>query len=182
MSKVSTLIGEVVEGEPVFSHEYDGEQFFKIRVKFQDATIDVMFSEYIIQGKFTGKVKVTGYLASDVVKGSDPRFYFYASIIESVDLDTPTTNEITFSYKVTRVGEFKVSSRGVDILPLVASDYTTFKTTSVLYLCIRGKGARKLKDKEKGYYISGKGYLKQCRNAYEVIVMKLEDDAITESK
>lgn len=180
MSRISTLIGEVVEGEPIFSHEYEDESFYKISVKFRDAVIDVVFSEYILQGKFTGKVQVVGYLASNVVKDGKPEFYIYANSIESVDLDTPITNEITFSYKVTRVGDFKVSTRGVDILPLVASDYTPFHTTSVLYLCVRDKGARKLKDKQKGYYISGTGYLKQCRDIYEVIILKLGDDAISD--
>ncbi|MCM1215115.1 MAG: hypothetical protein NC548_11415 [Lachnospiraceae bacterium] len=180
MGKVSKLIGEVIAGEPVFWDEIDEESYYKIRVRFLDAEIDVVFSEYILQGMFSGKVEVTGYLASRITKGEKPDFYFHANLIESVDLDTPISNKVTFAYKVTKVGKFKVSQRGVDLLPLVASDYTAQHSTSVLYLCVRGKGARKLKDKEKGYYISGEGFLKQYRDIYEIIILNLEDDGIQE--
>lgn len=180
MSKISKLIGEVVDGDPVFAFEEDDEQFFKIRVKFLDAEIDVLFSEYIIQGSYSGKVEVTGYLASDFVKNNEINFYFYANSIEAVDLDTPVSNTVEFTYKVTKVGQLKANRRAVDILPLVVSDFTARKTTSVLYLCIRGKWARKLKDKDKGYYISGKGFLKQYRNVYEIIVMDLEPDCVSD--
>ena len=181
MSKVSKLVGEVLDGEPKFHHEHDDESFYTIVVQFLDAEIPVMFSEYILQGQFSGKIEVTGYLASEVVKGNKPKFFFYANLIESVDIDTPITNELNFTYKVTKVGEFKVNQRGVDILPLVASDYTALHTTSVLYLCIRGKGARKLKSKEKGYYINGKGYLKQYRDIYEVIILEIKDEDIQDA-
>lgn len=180
MSKVSKLVGEVVNGEPKFHHEHDEEEFYVITVQFLDAQIDVMFSEYLLQGQFSGKVEVTGYLASTVAKGSKPQFFFYANLIESVDIDTPITNELNFTYKVTKVGDFKVNQHGVDILPLVASDYTALHTTSVLYLCVRGKGARKLKNKDKGYYINGKGYLKQYRDIYEVIILEIKDEDIQE--
>lgn len=181
MSEVSKLIGEVVNGEPKFHHEHDGESFYTIDVQFLDARIDVMFSEYILQGQYSGKVQVTGYLASTVVKNEKPQFFFYANLIESVDIDTPLTNELNFTYKVTKVSDFKVNRHGVDILPLVASDYTALHTTSVLYLCVRGKGARRLKNKEKGYYISAKGYLKQYRDIYEVIILDLPEDAIQDA-
>lgn len=181
MSKISKLVGEVVDGEPVFCFEDDDEQYFSITVRFLNATIKVVFSEYIIQGHYSGKVEVTGYLASDFQSKNNIDFYLHANAIESVDIDTPSSNTLQFTYKVTKVGKMKANQRGVDVLPLVVSDYTSRQTTSVLYLCVRGKWARKLKDMQKGYYITGEGYLKQYRNVYEVIVLNLADDAITET-
>lgn len=177
MSKISKLIGEVIEGKPKFDHATnDGEKFYTIRVQFLDAEIDVMFSEYLLEDKFSDKIEVTGYLASTPRKNASPRFYFYGNQIKSVDIDTPITNELNFSYRVTKAGEFKQNQRCTDILPLVASDYTALHTTSVLYLCARGKVARKLKGKEKGYYVNGRGYLKQYRDIYEVLIVELEDE------
>lgn len=176
MSKISTLIGEVLDGKPKFDHEVNGEKFYTISVQFLDAVIDVMFSEYILEEQFTDKIQVTGYLASIPRKGENPRFFFYGNKIESVDIDTPITNELNFSYRVTKVGKFKQNQRCMDILPLVAADYTALRKTSVLYLCARGQVARKLKGKEKGYYLNGKGYLKQYRDIYEVLIVELDDD------
>ena len=175
MSKISKLIGTVVDGKPKFDHEADGEKFYTISVQFRDALINVMFSEYLLESQFKDKVCVTGYLASIPSKGERPNFYYYGNKIESVDIDTPETNELNFTYRVTKVSEFKVNRRSVDILPLVASDYTPLHTTSVLYLCARGKVARKLKGRKAGYYISGTGYLKQFRDIYEIIFTELED-------
>lgn len=178
MSKISELIGEVVDGKPKFSHVTEEEKFYKIRVQFLDAEIDVVFSEYIMDDvtEFRDKIKVTGYLASTPVKNSNPEFFFFGNRIESVDIDTPITNELNFSYRVTKVGEFKQNQRCMDILPLVASDYTALHTTSVLYLCARGKVARKLKGKTKGYYVNGRGYLKQYRDIYEILIVELDDE------
>lgn len=181
MSKVSKLVGEVIDGEPKFRFEEDDESFFSITVQFLDARIDVVFSEYIIQGNYSGKVEVTGYLASDVDKHDKIDFYFMANLIESVDIDTPLSNKVQFAYKVTKVSKLKANARGVDVLPLVVSDYTARQTTSVLYLCVRGKWARKLKSRDKGYYISGEGYLKQYRDVYEIIVLNLAPDAISDT-
>lgn len=175
MSKISKLIGTVMDGEPKFDHEADGEKFYTITVQFRDALIKVKFSEYLLGPRFADKVCVTGYLASTPSKGERPDFYFFGNKIESVDIDTPETNELNFAYRVTKVSEFKVNRRSVDILPLVASDYTPLHTTSVLYLCARGKVARKLKERKAGYYISGTGYLKQFRDIYEIIFTDLED-------
>jgi hypothetical protein len=184
MSKISVLVGEVVNGEPTLfnrlNQEIKNEKFYYIEVQFLDAKIKVVFSEYIKQEKYYGKIAVTGYLASLLNEEGKPDFFFYANLIESVDLDTPITNEISFTYKVTKTSRFKANSRGVDILPLVVADYTAQKTTSVLYLCARGQVARRLKDKPHGYYITGNGYLKQYRNIYEVIVLDLPEDGISE--
>ena len=182
MSKISTLIGEVTDGKPKFHSEVDGEKFYTIEVQFLDAKINVMFSQYLLQDEFCDKVKVTGFLASTPRKGDNPDFYFYGNKIENVDIDTPITNELNFSYRITKVGEFKQNQRCTDILPLVASDYTALHTTSVLYLCARGKVARKLKGKEKGYYVNGRGYLKQYRDIYEVLIIELDEDSVDPSE
>lgn len=176
MSKLSTLIGEVIDGTPKLHHTTDGENFYTISVRFLDATIDVLFSEFIKQDSYEDKISVTGYLASEPRRGAKPYFYFYGSKIESVAIDTPITNEIEFTCKVTKVGDFKVNKRAVEVLPLIASDYTTNHTTSVLYLCVRGRDARRLYNREKGYYLSGRGYLKQYRDVYEVRVVEIYED------
>lgn len=169
MKKVSVLIGEVVDGTPKDYFMVHDETFKTIRVAFLDAEIDVVISEYVAAESYDGKVKVTGYLASHVTRGSKPVFYFFANSIEETDADVPVTNEVNFSYNVTKVNKSKVNGRGIDILPLVVADYTSLQTTSVLYLCIRGKDARRLQNKPKGYTIEGKGYLKQYRDIYEII-------------
>lgn len=176
MSKLSTLIGEVIDGEPKLHHTTDGENFYTISVSFLDATVDVMFSEYIKQDYYEGKVSVTGYLASTPRRGTTPYFYIFGSKIESVDIDTQVTNELEFTCKVTKVGDFKVNKRAVEVLPLVASDYTVNHTTSVLYLCLRGKDARRLYSKKPGYYLAGRGYLKQYRNICEIRVVELYEE------
>ena len=177
MGKISTLIGEVVDGVPKLHHtDSDGEHYYTIKVQFLDATIDVLFSEFVKKDSFEDKISVTGYLASEPRRGDKPYFYFFGSKIESVDIDTPITNEINFTCKVTKVGDFKVNRFGVEVLPLIGSDYTVRHTTSVLYLCVRDKDARRLYNREKGYYLTGKGYLKQYRDIYEIRVNELVDE------
>lgn len=176
MRKVSVLIGEVIDGNPKEYFKVNDETFKAIHVAFLDAKIDVVISEYVAEASYNGKVRVTGYLASYVEKGKKPVFYFYANTIEEAEADADITNEVNFFYTVTKVNPAKVNSRGVDILPLVVSDYTSLQTTSVLYVCIRGKDARRLKTRPKGYTIEGKGYLKQYRDIYEVITTSVVVD------
>jgi hypothetical protein len=57
----------------------------------------------------------------------------------------------------------------------VAADGSPLNTTSVLYLCARMQAARKLRNKEKGYTIVGRGYLKQFRDIYEILITKVEN-------
>ena len=174
MSVVSKLIGEVIDGTPRDYLILNGEHFLAIEVMFLDAPIDVLVSEYVKQESYSGKVEVTGYLASTPSKEGHPTFYFMANSIENVPDDTPISNTVNFKYKVTKVSKFKANSRGIDLLPLVVADYTAHQTTSVIYMCLRGALARKHKDKPAGYYISGEGYLKHYRDIYEIIVMDAE--------
>lgn len=174
MSKISKLIGEVVDGQPRDFVSINNEMFKAITVQFLDAQIDVVISEYVAVQQYSGKIEVTGYLASNVQKGTVPMFFVFANDIVSVPEDTPVTNKVQFKYKVTKVSKFKSNSRGVDLLPLVAADYTAHQTTSVIYLCVRGLNARKLKDKKPGYYLTGEGYLKQYRDIYEIITTDVE--------
>lgn len=174
MSKVSKLIGEVVDGTPRDYARLSGELFKAITVQLLDARIDVVISEFVAEEQYSGKIEITGYLASNAQKGSSPIFFLFANEIQNVPDDTPITNKVQFRYKVTKVSKFKSNSRGVDLLPLVAADYTAHQTTSVIYLCIRGINARKLKDKKPGYHITGEGYLKQYRDIYEIITTDIE--------
>lgn len=177
MGKVSELIGTVVDGKLTPNREIDGEKFYTIKVAFRETEILVLFSEYVNTQEFPKdtKVKVVGCLMSDIEEGKLPVYYFYANSIEAVDMDTETTNLINFSCTVTKVKEFKTNSRCVDILPLVASDGSPLNTTSVLYLCARSSVARKLKDKPKGYTISGTGYLKPFRDIYEIYIVDVDN-------
>lgn len=174
MSVTSKLVGEVTNGTPRDYLILNGEHFYAIEVQFLDAPIDVLVSEYVKQDVYSGKVEVTGYLASTPSKEGHPTFYFLANSIESVPEDTPITNKVGFKYKVTKVSKFKANSRGIDLLPLVVADYTPHQTTSVIYMCLRGALARKHKDRGANYYISGEGYLKKYRDIYEIIVMDAE--------
>lgn len=178
MGKVSTLIGEVIDGSPKFNRQVKDEKFFTIEVNFNGTQIPVIYSEYSVEHEFdnNSKVRVTGSLMSDKSKTKSklPVFYFFANSIESVDIDEDTTNLINFSCKVTKVREKQVNTRGVDLLPLVASDGSPLDTTSILYLCARGRDARKLKDSLKDSTITGTGYLKQFRDVYEIYIMSVE--------
>ena len=177
MSIVSTLIGEVVNGKPVWNRNISGEDFCTIEVSFRDTVIPVLFSSLVYDKDWdtSSKVSVTGCLISDIRDGKLPVFYFLANSIKSVDMDLETTNEINFSCTVTKVRELKMDSRCTDILPLVASDWTPLDTTSILYLTVRAATARKLKDKKKGYKITGKGYLKEFRDIYEISVNTVDN-------
>lgn len=174
MSKISKLIGEVIDGTPVDFVKINGELFKAIDVQILDARINVVISEFVALEEYSGKIEITGYLASNVQKGSVPTFFLFANEIVSVPDDTPITNKVQFKYKVTKVSKFKSNSRGVDLLPLIAADYTAHQTTSVIYLCVRGINARKLKDRKPGYHITGEGYLKQYRDIYEIITTDVE--------
>lgn len=177
MGKVSELIGEVVDGKLTLNRTIDGEDFYTISVSFRGTVIPVLFSQYVNDKVFEAgtKLKVVGCLMSDISEGKLPVFYFYANSFEVLDLDAETTNVINFSCVVTKVREFKTNSRCVDILPLVTSDGSPLNTTSVFYLCARGSVARKLKDKEKGYTVTGTGYIKSYRDVYEIYIMDLEN-------
>lgn len=176
MSIISTMYGEVLDGEYKFHHEVGDEKFYTINVKFRDAIIDVMLSQYLREDlPLKGKVKVTGFLASIPARKDVPYFYFYANLIERVDVDTPITNDVKFNYKVTHTSKFKTNNRGVDMLPLVASDYNPLHQTSVLYLCARDVNARMLKDRPMNYFITGSGYLKQYRDIYEILIHTVEE-------
>lgn len=176
MSKISVLTGEVINGLPYDYIRINNETFKAIKVMFLEADIDVVISEHLAKEEYSGKINVTGYLASYVSKGDKPQFFFFANNIEDADEDAPLTNKVTFYSRVTKVSSFKTSSRGLDILPLVLADYNPHKMTSVLYACLRGKHAREYKDKEKGYYISGEGYLKRYRDIYEIIVTDIFEE------
>ena len=173
MSIVSKLVGEVIDVSPRDFARISGETFKAITVQLLDAKIDVVISEFVAKESYEGKVEITGYLASKVQKGTVPLFFIFANEIVEVPEDTAITNKVQFRYKVTKVSKFKVNSRGVDLLPMVAADYTAHQTTSVIYLCVRGLNARKLKDKKPGYYVAGEGYLKQYRDIYEIITTEV---------
>lgn len=176
MSKVSTMCGEVLDGNYTFHHEEKGEKFYTINVKFRDAIIDVMLSQYLLEDKpMSGKINVTGFLASIPKRKDKPYFYFYANLVERVDIDAPLTNDVNFNYKVTHSSDFKTNSRGHDLLPLVASDYNALHQTAVLYLCARDQHARVLKSRTKNYFITGSGYLKQYRNIYEILIKDIDE-------
>ena len=177
MGKVSELIGKVVDGQRQLNRTIADEKFYTILVDFRGTVIRVLFSEYVSTKDYENdsKIKVTGCLMSDIADHKIPVFYIYGNTIESVDIDTETTNEISFSCTVTKVKEFKSNGRCVDILPLVVADGSPLSTTSVLYLCARSKVARKLKDKEKGYTITGVGYLKTFRDIYEIYINHVEN-------
>lgn len=175
MGKVSTLIGNVLDGVPKFNRSIDGEKFYTIDVEFKEVRIKVLMSEYVSAGRtFEDKISVTGCLMSDVHKGKLPVFYFYANAIESVDLDTELTNTINFTVTITKVREFKQNDRSKDILPLVGSNGSPLCATSVFYLCTINSLARRLKDVPKDYVLSGTGYLKAFRDVYEIYVQDAE--------
>jgi len=177
MGKVSVLIGTVVDGKLKSNRTIDGEKFFTIDMNFRGTIIPVLFSEYVNNEEFEEdtKLQVTGCLMSDIAENQLPVFYFYANSFEKVDIDAETTNVINFSCTVTKVREFKTNGRCVDLLPLVTSDGSPLNTTSVFYLCAKGSLARKLKDKAKGYTITGTGYLKAYRDVYEVYIMTVDN-------
>ena len=177
MSKFSELIGSVVDGSLVPNRVIDGEQFYTIIVSFRDTKIPVLFSEFVNTKVFEKdtKLRVSGCVMSDIAGGKLPVFYFYANAIEVEALDSEETNIVNFSCQVTKVREMQHNSKCIDILPLVASDGSPLRTTSILYLCARTGIARKLKNKEKGYVITGSGYLKQFRDIYEIYITNVEN-------
>lgn len=177
MSKISTLVGEVIDGIPVFHHEgQDGERFYKIKVNFAGTEIDVVFSAYTKKDEYKDKIAVTGFLASRTAKYKVPDFFIFANKIVNVDIDTTTTNEICFQGKISRVGQMNTSLKGVDALTVYISDYTPLKSTSVLYICAKDKFARMLQHTPKGTYITGKGNIKPFKDVYEIVLSEIVDN------
>lgn len=176
MGKVCELVGVVIDGNPKENRFINGERFMTISVSFRNTIIPVLFSEYnnVEHYEEGVKLRVTGCVMSDKNNGTLPVFYFYANKIELADYDEESTNEVNFSCTVTKVKEFTTNTRCIDILPLVASDSSPLKTTSILNLCARNADARKLKDKPKGYTITGKGYLTPYRDIYEIYITEIE--------
>lgn len=171
MSKTSTLIGSVMDGTPILDRNINGENFYKILVEFRNAKIPVLMSEYTkTQSVYSGKVKITGSLISDVVKGQLPVYYIYANEIEEADQDEDITNEINFVCHISKSNGFKQDTRGRDILPLVGDNNSPLNTTSVYFICLRDADARKLKNKPVGYTIEGVGYLNSYRDVFEIYV------------
>ena len=174
MSKQSTLIGTVVDGTPKLNRTVHNERFYSIEVEILGATIPVLISEYILKEQYSETVQIKGCLMSDYKKGVLPKFYIYANDITNVDADTPLTNEVQFSGKVTKNKGFTTNTRCRSILPLTLSDRSPIGGISVLYVCIRDKAARELKDRDIGYTIQGTGYLKKYRDVYEILVTDFE--------
>ncbi len=172
MGKVSTMIGTVVDGIPKLDRVINGEEFHTIEVDFRGTQITLLYSTIVCTREFATntKVKVVGCLMSEIPKKSIPVFYFYCHSIEEVDIDSEPTNTINFSCVVTKVGKFTVNSRCEDLLPVTAFDGSPIRTTTLLFLYIRGAFARRLKDKPKGYVIQGSGYLCKYRSGYEILV------------
>lgn len=175
MSKVSTMIGVVVDGKPEYDRTINGEAFHTITVNFRGTQIRLLYSTIVCTRTFkeNTKVKVVGCVMSDTRRRKVPDYYFYCHSIEEVDVDSELTNTINFSSVVTKVGDFKVNSRCEDMLPLKTFDSSPIRTTTLLTLYVKGAFARRLKDKPKGYTIQGSGYLKKYRNGYEVIVTEV---------
>lgn len=177
MGKVCELIGSVVDGELRVDRMIEDEVFYTVTMRFKDTVVPVLFSSYINSENLVTDTKyaVKGCIMSDIEQGNLPVFYFYVNSMKVVDMDSETTNIVSFSCTVTKVKEFDTNSRGIDILPLVGSDASPLSSTSILYLCARKSLARKLKDKPKGYTITGRGYLKQYRDVYEIYIMDIEN-------
>ncbi len=177
MGKISEIVGVVVDGTLVKNRVEHGEVFYTITVRFCNTEIPVLFSAYVNTTVFENdvKVKVTGCLMSDIRNVKLPKFYFYANKIELEDIDAECTDVINFSCTVTKNKGFGMNSRCEEILSLVGADKTPLGSTSILYLCVKGKSARCLKDKEKGYVIIGKGHLKAYRDIHEIIVTEISN-------
>lgn len=176
-NKVSVLIGSVVEGTPKLNRTIKGERFYTVKVSFNSTVIPVLYSQYVNDKEFEKdtKLKVTGCLMSDIADGKLPVFYIYANSIEVESIDCEECNLLNFSCTVTKVRDFKTNNNCTDILPLVASDGSPLCTTSILYLCAKHSTARKLRNKKKGYTISGNGYLKQYRDIYEIYIKDVDN-------
>lgn len=174
MSRTSVLVGTVIEGDPVENRVINNEKFYTIKARFHKAEIRVLYSQYTFSGTFNkdSMISVTGCLMSDIKQGSRPEFYLYANKIEVVDLDTESTNTLNFRCSITRVKDFCINSRCIEILPLVAAEKNPLGATSVLYITAHDGIARKLKDKDKGYTLMGEGYLRSYRDIFDITITK----------
>lgn len=174
MSRTSVLVGTVIDGNPVENRVINNEKFYTIKAKFHKAEIRVLYSQYTFDNTLNKdtKIAVTGCLMSDIKQGSRPDFYLYANKIEVVDMDTESTNTLNFRCSITRVKDFCINSRCMEIQPLVAAERNPLGATSILYISARDGIARKLKDREKGYALAGKGYLRSYRDIYDITLIE----------
>lgn len=177
MSKISTLVGTVVDGIVKTDRIHKKEEFYTLLVDFKGCELPVLFSSYTKTADYVkdAKVQVTGCIMSDVRKGQYPKFYFYANQIDLVDIDSESTNTVNFSVKVTKVGNFTTTDRCTDILSLATSDKSPFGKTSVLFLVAKNQLARKLKGKEPGFLLVGNGKIKPYKDIYEIYIDDVEN-------
>ena len=177
MRNVSELVGVVVDGNPVRYQEINNEQFYYITVKFRNTKIRVLYSTYSCNERFAEgtKIEVVGTLMSFTRRKTFPDFFFYANRIERADPDAMSTNSIEFECKISKVKPLAVGVQSADTLPLIGNNRSPLNKTSTIYLYIRDGDARRLQNKEAGYIIRGKGYMKNYKDVIEILVTDVEN-------
>lgn len=177
MGKISEIVGVVTDGKIIENRVYASEVFYTIKVKFLNVEIPVLFSAYINNKDLEegSKIRVKGCLMSDIRKDQLPQFYFYAHEINYEDADAECTNEVSFVCTITKIKEFTVNSNGKAILSLVGADNNPLGLPSIIYMYLSNRDARRLKNREKGYVIMGKGRIRAYKDIYEICVTEVDN-------
>lgn len=180
MTKVSELIGTIPDTEPpIDGFTTDkGEKFIILRAHFKEVEMDVAVSSFVYTG-VTGRCKITGRFCTDKRKDENDTpynyYYIYAQDIVAVDPEECETNEIYVNAKITKIGNFLVTKKGIEILFVYATTMDMFGKTDVLKLCLKGEDARKYRNEAPGAYVKGLGYMKSYKNSIEILIHELEE-------
>ena len=180
MTKVSEIIGTIPDTEPPIDGFVTdkGEKFIILRAHFKEVEMDVAVSEYVYTG-ITGRCKIIGRFCTDKRKDENGQpynyYYIYAQDIIAVDPEERETNEIYINAKITKVGKFIVTSKGVEIQFVYATTMDMFGKTDVLKICLKGEDARRFHSLPPGTYVKGYGYMKAYKNTIEILMHELEE-------
>lgn len=172
-----TLIGRVSECEPVLQYTSDlNEKFYRKKAKFYDTDVDVVVSEYLLKDAI-GKVKITGMLATrparDVSGKKVTDFYIDVINIVQIEDDVPDSNEVYVSIRVTKVNAATVTDSGSLIVKVVALNQNPKYKRNTIYLCAKDISARQLRDVKPGTALVCKGYLKNKRGNFEILINEI---------
>ena len=178
----SELIVDInTANKELFKETEKGEKFYTIPIYIRGGEILALISGYLLK-EINGRAKLKGYLESTSIR--EPRehmfTYFYINEMSQVSEDTPLTNKVSVSGKITKINKLITRTNGKHVLPIVISRVAGEKQTSVLHAAFTDADARKMNTlRDKRYNITAEGYITTRNTAIEV---SIETYSLTERR
>lgn len=178
---ISELTANIDTSKKELFVEEKGEKFYQLPIQLSTCEIIALLSEFLIK-ETNGKAALKGYLRSSVVK--EPRehlfTYFRVTEMNPVTDDTPLTNRVDISGRITKIGELKTLRTGKQVLPIIISRMSDDGNTSILHAVLYEAHARQLNSKRDSQFnITASGIILAKNSAIEVGIDEL---TLTERK